>query len=192
MPHRSASAIAARARKLGLTSYARAWSPEEERRLARLLSRRAPVDQVAIALTRTPEAIRQRARRLELAAPDERPRPRQGLRWTADEDQVLRENPGAHPSVMADLLSRSDHSVRRRQRQLGLRSGSRSPHNAPADEDRFAPAEDALLCRELPDANALRAPALLTISARLMRSPAELRRRRAELTERTATPPTRA
>ncbi|MHB8658158.1 MAG: hypothetical protein ACYC91_09420 [Solirubrobacteraceae bacterium] len=181
LPHRSPGAISARAGKLGLTSYARLWSEEDDRRLALLLAERTPVDQVALALTRTPEAIRQRMRRLSICAGAESRYLRSGERWSDAEDAVLRADPGAHPSVLGKLLSRSDHSIRRRQRVLGIRTASRSPHNAGIDPGGFSPAEDGLVLREIPAGERARATRLLALSARLARTPGELQRRAAQL-----------
>jgi hypothetical protein len=181
LPHRTPEAIAARARKLGLTSYARLWSIEDERRLALLIAHRAPLEQIAVLLTRTPEAIRQRARKLRLPTPDHRDYPQNTRRWSRAEDDVLRAARGAHPSMLTNLLGRSDHAIRQRQRRLGLRSGTRSPHNAPVGGPGFLPAEDRLLRRELADGQPPKATRVLALSARLGRPPGELRRRREEI-----------
>jgi len=188
LPHRSPEAIAARARKLGLTSYARTWSPQDDRRLPILLAQRTPLEQIAVALTRTPDAIRQRARKLDLPISARRRHTRNGRRWTHLEDEILEVHPGAHPSLLSKLLDRSDHSVRQRQRRLGLRTGSRSPHNAPTGGSGFAPAEDLLLRRELLTPEPPKATRLLAISARLARSPGELQHRRRELQRSLAAP----
>jgi hypothetical protein len=181
LPRRTPGAIAARARKLGLTSYARTWSFEDDRRLALLLAQRTPVEQIATALTRTPEAIRQRSRKLALGPPEIRRYTRKARRWSHAEDEILRANPGAHPSVLIKLLDRSDQSIRQRQRTLGIRAGSRTPHNALAKVQGFTPAEDNLLRRELPIGEQPRVTRLLALSARLTRTPGELQRRAGQL-----------
>jgi hypothetical protein len=58
---RTPAAIAARARKLGLATYARRWTAADDARLARVLALR-PIDDAARLLGRTPEAVRRRAR----------------------------------------------------------------------------------------------------------------------------------
>jgi hypothetical protein len=181
LPRRSPGAIAARARKLGLTSYARAWTPEEERRLAMLLAWGTPPEQIALALTRSPEAIRQRARRRGLQIPAAHPPERNGRRWTPAEDEILLLHPGVSPGVLSNLLSRSDHSIRQRQSRLGVRTGNRSPHYAKTGRADFSPAEDRLLRRELLGEGPPKLTRLLALSTRLARTPGELQRRRREL-----------
>jgi hypothetical protein len=146
---RTPTAVAARARKLGLATYARRWSDLDDARLARALSRHA-IDEVARALGRTPEAIRRRAAKLGL---DARPTPhgrRGGARWTPDDDEFLRLHPGLNPALLATLLDRSDRAVAARLRQLGLRAGRRgSPHHPVTLSGGLSPGERALINREL-------------------------------------------
>ena len=68
LSQRTPTAIAARARKLRLATYARRWTAGDDARLGRVLARRS-VDDAARRLGRTPEAVRQRARKLGIAAP---------------------------------------------------------------------------------------------------------------------------
>jgi hypothetical protein len=181
LPRRSPGAIAARAHKLGLTSFARTWTPQEERRLAMLLARGTPIEQIALALTRSPEAIRQRARRRGLQVSDAHAQERRGRRWKDAEDEILLQHPGVSPGVLSDLLARSDHSIRQRQSCLGVRTGNRSPHHARTGGADFSPAEDRLLRRELLGGEPPKLTRLLAISSRLERTPGDLQRRRREL-----------
>jgi hypothetical protein len=88
LSQRTSTAIAARARKLGLATYARRWTVGDDARLGRLLARRS-VDEAARLLGRTPDAVRQRARKLGIAAPAPREIVRAGARWSAAEDELL-------------------------------------------------------------------------------------------------------
>ncbi len=129
LPGRTASSVAARARRLGVGSYARLWSPTDDQRLVRLLALGRPIPEVALALRRTPEAVRRRAALLEI--PTEAPlgAPRESRRWTPEEDQLLRLHATINPAILAQLLDRSDRAICRRLRKLGLREqASRSPH----------------------------------------------------------------
>jgi hypothetical protein len=54
LAHRSAASVAARARKLGLATYARRWSTQDDQRLAQLTARGATLENVARRLGRTP------------------------------------------------------------------------------------------------------------------------------------------
>jgi hypothetical protein len=181
LPWRTTGAIAARARKLGLTSYARTWTLQEDRRLAMLLAHGTPIEQIALALTRSPEAIRQRVRRrgLQILAADAHER--SGQRWTPAEDEILLQHPGVSPGVLSNLLTRSDRSIRQRQRRLGVRTGSRSSHYARTGRTDFSPAEDRLLQRELLSDEPPKVTRLLAVSTRLERTPGELHRRQREL-----------
>jgi len=171
---RSPGAVAARARKLGLASYARYWSAEDDRRLSRMLSLRT-VDDAAQILGRTPEAIRRRARNLDLAAAIAPRRPRAGARWTAEDDEILRLHAALNPAVLARLLGRSDLAVVARLRRLGLlRSGRRrSPHHPSPLNNGLTPGERVLLDREL---RARGDRAILVLEHRLGSDAAALRR----------------
>jgi hypothetical protein len=126
---RTPAAVAARARKLGLATYARRWTDLDDIRLSRALSHRT-IEQTARALGRTPEAIRRRAAALGIDVPPPSPGRRAGTRWTPHDDEFLRLHPGLDPALLAALLGRSDRAVAARLRQLGLRAGRhRSPHH---------------------------------------------------------------
>jgi hypothetical protein len=107
---RTPTAVAARARRLGLTTYARRWTAEEERLLSRMLSQR-PVDDAARLLGRTPEGICRKARTLGIVATASPAGPRAGARWTADDDALLRlhaaMNPRCSRRCSAALTTRS-------------------------------------------------------------------------------------
>jgi DNA-binding CsgD family transcriptional regulator len=174
IPGRTAGAVAARARKLGLATYGRAWTPLEDARLRHLASKCSPAE-AARALGRTPEAVRRRSRRLGLARGTSRTPPRAGTRWTATEDQLLRLHAGLDPGVLALRLGRSDVAVAARLRQLGLRNGRhRSPHHPAATSGGFTAGERRLVDRELAHATGRR---LLSLAQRLDRSPASIRSR---------------
>lgn len=173
---RTATAVAARARKLGLSTYGRCWSPHEDERLRHLLRTGMKVDAAALALVRSPEAVRQRARKLALVVPQATTphRRRAGERWTTDEDAMLQANVTANPIVLAAVLGRSDGAVRARMRSLGLvAQRQRSPHYPFSRPRKLSPGELALLSRELPgDPEPAR---VLAIAHRLRRPPAAIR-----------------
>lgn len=173
---RTPAAVSARARKLGLTSYAQTWSAQQDELLRQAITTSVTVDDLATLLTRSPEAIRRRTQKLGLPRPRHAASPASGRRWTHSEDAILIENPGAQPGVLARRLGRSDHAVRRRQRVLGIHTGSRSPHHAPADGS-MSPAEERLILRELNLDAEKSGGRLLALADRLGRSPAELRQR---------------
>lgn len=164
LPERTAFAVAARARQLGLANHARRWTAAEDDHLRRL----APGEQLeglARRLARTPEALRQRARKLRVAPPQPAVSPRAGLRWTAGEDELLRLHPGLNPATLAELLGRTDRAVTIRLGTLGLRLGrERSPHRRTAHPAPLTPGEHALLRRELAPGQPRR---LLTVARRL-------------------------
>jgi hypothetical protein len=126
LSHRSPASVAARARKLGLVSYARHWSSQDERRLVQLTVTGSTIEDVAQKLGRTPEAIRRRAARLGITPPPSARAPRGSTAWTPADDELLR----LHPARLAQLLGRSDGAVCRRLRALGHRAtAARSPHH---------------------------------------------------------------
>jgi hypothetical protein len=182
---RTEGAVATRARKLGLATYARAWTRTDDERLRRLIAQCSVVD-TARALSRTPEAVRIRARRLRLVGAISAAPARAGARWTASEDDVLRLNAELHPGALAVRLGRSDRAVASRMRKLGLREGrERSPHHSVAARSEFTAGQVRLIDRELPHVSGR---ALLSLAHRLDRSPAsiaELRRQQS----RAARPP---
>lgn len=131
LPKRSSGAVAARARRLGLCSYARRWTTTDDARL-RILTDISTPAQIARSLGRTPQAIRRRADILGMRLL-RRTADRSGARWAQAEDDLLRLNPSLNPAVLAERLGRSDHAVTRRLRSLGLRAGrQRSPTIRPA------------------------------------------------------------
>jgi hypothetical protein len=130
LPERTATSVAARARKLGLISYARRWSTDDDQRLMRLTARGTALEEVAQRLGRTPEAIRRRASRLALEPPAPASAPRRARRWTREEDELLRLHHALNPGRLAELLGRSDGAVCRRLCAIGLRArAQRSPHH---------------------------------------------------------------
>ena len=161
---RSADSVAARARKLGISNYARLWTDEDDALLMSLVERRRSTIEIARVLTRTPEAVRRRSRRLgsTTAAPT---LPRSGRPWTEREDTALRLNAGANPASLAEALGRSDRAVAARLRVLGLRAGrERSPHHPARNDDRLSPAQRSTILRE---ADPERPQRLLAIARRL-------------------------
>lgn len=169
---RTAGAVAARARKLGLTTYARRWTSTDDGRLLHLVTLRSP-GEIAEALGRTPEAIRRRARTLGLATGPSARAARAGARWTAEEDALLRLHAGLNPGALAPRLGRSDQAVVIRLRRLGLRDGRRrSPHHPARTEGGLTAGERRLIERELPHATGRR---LLALGHRLESSPAVIR-----------------
>ena len=166
LPGRSATAVAARARKLGLATYARRWTPEEDERLPALLEIRGLPDAARV-LGRTPEAVRRRARKLALEPPPELATTRSGGRWTAAEDELLELHAALNPSVLAGLLGRSDGAVVARLRRLGLRAGRwRSPHHPIPANRGLTPGERVLVDREVREKGSR---ALLSLEQRLER-----------------------
>ena len=131
LPHRSATSLAARARKLDLITYARRWSIHDNHRLLQLTVRGGTLEDVAQRLGRTPEAIRRHASRLGIKPPEPAPAPRHARRWTGEEDELLRLHHALNPGRLAQLLGRSDAAVCRRLCALGLRArAQRSPHHS--------------------------------------------------------------
>jgi hypothetical protein len=130
LPQRTTTSVAARARKLGLVSYARRWSTDDDQRLMRLTARGSTLEDVAHRLGRTPEAIRRRASRLGVQPPAAAPAARQARRWSREEDELLRLHHALNPARLAQLLGRSDGAVCRRLGAIGLRArAQRSPHH---------------------------------------------------------------
>jgi hypothetical protein len=130
LPQRTTASVAARAHKLGLISYARRWSTDDDLRLMRLTAQGSTLEDVAQRLGRTPEAIRRRSSRLGLARPAPASAPRHARRWTPEEDELLRLHHAVNPARLAELLGRSDVAVCRRLCAIGLRArAQRSPHH---------------------------------------------------------------
>ena len=135
LPHRTMTSVAARARKLGLISYARRRSTGDDQRLMRLTARGTTLEELAQRLGRTPEAIRRRASRLAIEPPAPAPAPRDARRWTREEDELLRLHHALNPGRLAELLGRSDGAVCRRLCAIGLRAhAQRSPHHPATDQ----------------------------------------------------------
>ena len=130
LPQRTTTSVAARARKLGLISYARRWSTCDDQRLMRLTARGTTLEEAAQRLGRTPEAIRRRASRLAIEPPAPASALRHARRWTREEDELLRLHHALNPGRLAELLGRSDGAVCRRLCAIGLRArAQRSPHH---------------------------------------------------------------
>lgn len=148
LPGRTSAAVAARAAKLGIATYARVWSDQDDERLRILIREGIAVESIAEALARTPQALAMRARRLGLCQPLSGLSPRSGRPWTAAEDDALRINVALNPAALARTLGRSPTSVVQRMRRLGLRTG-RSPHHLIARRDALTPGERLTVAREL-------------------------------------------
>lgn len=127
---RTATAVAARASKLGLATYARAWNPREDRVLRQLSRDGMQLERAAQLLGRTPEALRARARKLGSAPLRSTRTGRTGRPWTANEDELLQLHGAMNPAALAELLDRSPEAITQRLRRLGLRhAAERSPHH---------------------------------------------------------------
>jgi hypothetical protein len=169
---RTPTAVAARAQKLGLATFARRWTADDDAHLARIL-RVASVEDAALALGRTPEAIRRRACHQQISVGLIGPTPRARDRWTAEEDEILRTHAALNPAILAALIGRSDHAVNARLRRLGEGDHRRrSPHHPSPSRGGFTEGERTLLRREL---NARGARAFMVLERRLQRPVAELR-----------------
>jgi hypothetical protein len=124
-------------------------------------------------LTRTPEALRARARKLGLEPPRSRRTGQAPRSWTSAEDDQLRLHAGLNPAVLAELLARSPEAVVQRLRRLGVRDGcARSPHHPAPARDGFTAGERATIIRELQTGGPRRQ---LALAERLGRRPAEIR-----------------
>ena len=171
---RSPSSVSGRARKLGLATYARRWTSADDARLRMISLAGTSVEDAAAQLGRTPEAIRQRARKLGLQSPRPRARWNDGRRWTDAEESVLRRAPGVSPGALALALGRSDLAIRRRQSELNVRENRhRSPHHRPPTGEELTPGEAGVVARELAHPTGRR---LLAVARRLERTPGALQR----------------
>ena len=149
LTQRTPTAVAARARKLGLATYARRWTDGDYTRLCRILTVRS-VNSAAQLLGRTPEAIRRRARKLGLPLTRPSTGARAGARWTSEEDELLCLHAGLNPAVLSALVGRSDQAIVARLRRLGLRAGRRrSPHHPSRAFGGLTQGERRLVEREL-------------------------------------------
>jgi hypothetical protein len=184
LPGRTAQAVAARARKLGLASYARRWTRQEEAQLLRLAEHGTCLEQAAGILVRTPQALRVRARRLDIQPPPTH-RPPRRRRWTPADDTLLTGQANLDPARLAILLGRSEGAVGRRLAALGLRQGcERSPHHPIAARPRLTPAQQRLLAREFRPGNGR---VLVSLATRLGLPPGAVKQLAAALLPTTAT-----
>jgi hypothetical protein len=184
LPGRTAGAVAARARRLGLASYARRWTRQEEAQLLRLAEHGTCLEQAAGILVRTPQALRVRARRLGIQPPPNH-RPSTRRRWTPAEDQLLTGQANLDPTRLAILLGRSERAIGRRQAALDLRQGrNRSPHHPIAAPPRLTPAQQRLLAREYRPGNGR---VLVSLANRLGLPPGAVKHLAAALLPTTAT-----
>lgn len=171
LPGRTSGAVAARAAKLGIATYARAWSQLDDRHLRALVGEGLPAESIAQTLGRTPQALALRARKLRVAVPAPRVAPRSALRWTATEDELLQLHRALNPAALAELLGRSPSAVTQRMRRLDLLSG-RSPHHLVARRGSMTPGERVTAVRELRAGGPGRA---LAVAQRLNLTPAAVR-----------------
>jgi hypothetical protein len=174
LPGRSGAAVAARAAKLGLATYGRAWSAHDDRTLRVLVMEDMELERAAQILARTPDALRARARKLGLDLPRSQRASQRGRRWTRDEDEQLRLHAGLNPATLADLLDRSPEAITQRLRRIGLREArERSPHHpVPSRKNGLTPGERLTVVRELRTGGPRRQ---LALARRLGRAPAEIR-----------------
>lgn len=169
---RTPTAVAARAAKLGLATYARRWSAADDLTLKGLARDEVPLERAARILARTPAAVRARARKLGIDAPQRSLAHRARRRWSREEDERLALHAELNPALLAELLQRTPEAVVQRMRRLALRAGShRSPHHpAPTGGD-LSPGERATIAREL---NAGTPRRRLALARRLQRPPADI------------------
>jgi hypothetical protein len=173
LPGRSGAAVAARAAKLGLATYGRAWSAREDRNLRTLVAEGVELERAAQVLARTPDALRARARKLGLDVPRSHRAQHSGRRWTRSEDEQLRLHAGLNPATLADLLERSPEAITQRLRRIGLREArERSPHHPVPTRNGLTPGERLTVMRELRGAGPRRQ---LALARRLGRAPGEIR-----------------
>jgi DNA-binding CsgD family transcriptional regulator len=148
LPGRTTASVAARARKLGIANYARRWTRQDDALLARLTEEHKALADIARAMTRTPEAVRQRSRRLSLSPPADPSVAEPARPWSEREDALLHLHAGANPASLSAALGRSDRAVAARLRALGLRAGrERSPHHPAPAGGRLTPAQQSTLAR---------------------------------------------
>lgn len=171
LPGRTAWAVAARAGKLGVATYARVWSQLDDERLRVLSGEGLAVASIAQALGRTPHALCVRARKLAIRLPAEERASRSGRRWTPAEDEVLRVNGALNPAVLARSLGRSPSSVTQRMRRLGI-GAPRCPHHPVVRRGALTPGEQVTAARELRVGGPRRA---FVIARRLGASPESIR-----------------
>jgi hypothetical protein len=173
LPGRSASAVAARAAKLGVASYARIWTPRDNLALRALTRDGHQLERAAQILARTPEALRARARKLDLAPLRSRRSDQPSRRWTPTEDNQLRLHAALNPATLAERLDRTPGAVTRRLLRLGLRDArARSPHHPAPTRNGLTPGEQATVTRELRTGGPRRQ---LALAQRLGRPPADIK-----------------
>lgn len=170
---RTATAVAARAAKLGLASYARAWTARDDSRLRQLSREGMEIERAAQLLGRTPDALRARARKLGVAPPRSLRSGHAARRWTPDDDELLQLHGALNPAALAQLLDRSPEAITQRLRRLGLRQGAeRSPHHPMPTGGGLTPGQRLTVARELSSGGPRRQ---LAVARRLGLRPAELR-----------------
>lgn len=173
LPGRTAGAVGARAAKLGLANYARRWTADDDRVLRAFTTAAVPIEDAALRLVRTPEALRQRARQLQLKALPAGRHPRASMPWTAEEDAVLRERSDSNPALLSRVLGRSDLAIRYRLQELDLHLGrGRSPHYPVPQTGGLTPAQRGVALRTLAASD----NAKLQVARRLRITPGRLRR----------------
>jgi hypothetical protein len=128
LPHRTAGAIVARAHLLGLAEHARRWSDDDDRALAGLAGLGVSLAYVASRLGRTEEAVAKRCRLHGLPMPPGQPPSRRGP-WSQAEDALLRARVDEPPRALVAALGRTEASIRRRRRLLGLAAAGRTQHH---------------------------------------------------------------
>lgn len=128
LPGRTAGAIVARAHLLGLAEHARRWSDDDDRALGGLAALGVTLGYVAAQLGRTEEAVAKRCRLLGVPVPPGEPPARRG-HWTEAEDALLRARADEAPRALVASLGRSEASIRRRRRLLGLAPAGRTQHH---------------------------------------------------------------
>jgi hypothetical protein len=173
LPGRSAAAVAARAAKLGLATYGRAWTARDDRSLRTLILEGVELERAAQILARTPDALRARARKLGLELPRSQRSHQTARRWTHSEDEQLRLHAGLNPATLAGLLERSPEAITQRLRRIGLReTRERSPHHPAPARNGLTPGERLTVVRELRNGGPRRQ---LALARRLGRAPSEIR-----------------
>jgi hypothetical protein len=173
LPGRSAAAVAARAAKLGLATYGRAWTARDDRSLRMIVLEAVELERAAQLLARTPDALRARARKLGLELPRSQRAHHAGRRWTGAEDEQLRLHAGLNPATLAGLLERSPEAITQRLRRIGLReTRERSPHHPVPARNGLTPGERLTVVRELRNGGPRRQ---LALARRLGRAPSEIR-----------------
>ena len=173
LEHRTASAVAARAAKLGLVTYARAWTAREDHHFRRLTREGMDLERAAQLLARTPEALRARARKLDIPVPKSSRAGQTPRSWTSDDDELLALHRALNAAALANMLNRSPEAIAQRLRRLGLRAGAeRSPHHPASTRNGLTPGQRAAAARELRNARPGRQ---LALARRLELRPTDVR-----------------